>query len=86
MLLKVKGYELEVLQGKFVCLGQNDEETSHFSEWKYLDPKLQEKFKAIREELVQVIEKFINSEDRTAFEAISEEYKKDQPDCGIQKT
>ena len=81
MLLKIKGYELEILQGKFVCLGQNNGETSHFSEWKYLDPKLQEEFKAIREELVEVIEKFINSEDKTSFETISEEYKKDQPDC-----
>ena len=48
MLLKIRGYELEILQGKFVCLGQNDGETSHFSEWKYLDPRLQEKFQAIR--------------------------------------
>jgi len=86
MLLKIRGYELEILQGKFVCLGQNDGETSHFSEWKYLDAKLQEKFKAIREELMEVMEKFINSEDKAFFEAISEEYKKDQPDCGVQKT
>jgi hypothetical protein len=80
MLLKIKGYELEILQEKFVCLGQNNGETSHFSGWKYLDPKLQEKFKAIREELVEVIEKFINSEDKASFEAISEKYKGNQPD------
>ena len=86
MLLKVRGYELEILQGKFVCFVQNDGETSHFSEWKYLDPKLQEKFKAIREELLEVIETFIKSEGKAAFEAISEEYKKDQFDCGVPKT
>jgi hypothetical protein len=86
MLLKVKGYELEIVQGKFVCLGRNDGETSHFGDWKYLDRKLQEKFKAIREELVEVIEKFMNSEDKAAFEAISEEYRKNQPVCGVQKT
>jgi hypothetical protein len=38
MLLNVSGYELEIVQGKFVCLGQNYGETSHFSEWTYLDP------------------------------------------------
>jgi hypothetical protein len=86
MLLKIRGYELEILQGKFVCLGQNDEETSHFSEWKHLDPKLQEKFEAIREEIMEVMGKFINSEDKVSFEAISEEYKKDRPDCGVRKT
>jgi hypothetical protein len=58
MLLKIKGYELEILQGKFVCLGQNDVETSHSSEWKCLDPRLQEEFQAIREELVEVMEKW----------------------------
>ncbi len=86
MLLKIRGYELEILQGKFVCLGRNDGETSHFSEWKYLDPKLQERFKAIREELVGLMGKFIDSEDKASFEAISEEYKKDQPDCSVEKT
>jgi len=80
MFLKVGGNELEIHQGKFVCFGQNNAETNHFSEWKYLDSKLQEKFKAIREELLEIMEKFINSEDKAAFEAVSEEYKKDQPD------
>ncbi len=86
MLLKVRSYELEIVQEKFVCLGQNDGEISHFSEWKYLDPKLQEKFRAISEELMEVMGKFVNSEDGASFEAISEEFKNDQPDCGIPKT
>ena len=86
MFLRISGYELEILQEKFVCLSRKDGETTHFSEWRDLDPKLQEKFKAIREELLEVVENFINSEDKTAFEAASEEYKKDQPHCGIHKT
>jgi len=80
MLLKVGGNELEIVVGKFVCLGRNHGKTSHFSEWKYLDPKLREKFKAIRKQLLEVMEKFIDSEDKAAFEAVSDEYKNERPD------
>jgi hypothetical protein len=31
------------------------------------------------------MEKFVNSEDKATFEAISEKYKKDQLDCRVQK-
>jgi hypothetical protein len=86
VLLKVGGRELEIIHGKFVCFDENEGETSHFSEWNYLDPELQEKFKAIRGELLEVMENFIHSADKAAFEAISEEYKKDQPACGAQRT
>jgi hypothetical protein len=85
MLLNIKGYELEIVQGKFVCLDQNDGETCHFCEWRRLHPELQEKFKAMREELMGLMEKFINSKDKTSFEAVSEECKKDQPDCAVPK-
>ncbi len=85
MLLKIRGYELEIVQGKFVCLGQNNGEISHFGEWKYLEPQLQEKFEAVREELLEVMKDFINSKEMAVFEAISEEYKKDQLDCGSKK-
>lgn len=85
MLLKIGGCELEIVQGKFVCLGQNNGQTSHFSEWRHLGPKLEGRFKAIRDELLQVMENFIDSEDKTAFEEISEEYKNDQPDCVVPK-
>ena len=86
MFLRIRGYELEILQEKFVCFTQNDGETSHFSEWSHLGPKLQEKFKTIREQLLEVIENFIGSEHKAAFEAISEEYKKDQPEFGVPKS
>ncbi|MGA2403706.1 MAG: hypothetical protein ABSG91_18695 [Syntrophobacteraceae bacterium] len=86
MLLKIKGYELEIIQGKFVCFSRDNGETTHFSEWSYLGPMLQEKFSAVREELSEMMEKFINSKDKAAVEAISEEYRKDQPDCGVAKT
>ena len=75
MLLKIKGDELEIVPGKFVCLALNDGETSYFSEWKELDLALREKFETMREELLKVMENFINSKDSVAFEAASEEYK-----------
>ena len=85
MLLKVGGNELEIVQEKFVCLGRNDGEISHFSEWSYLDPKLQEKFQAIRKELSEFMEEFLHSEDKSTFEVVSEEYKKDRPDFSVPK-
>ena len=86
MFLRIKGYELEIIQEKFVCLGQNDGETIRFSEWKFLDPKLQEKFMAIRQELLEIIENFIYSEEKAAFDAVSEEYKQEQSECDTNKT
>ncbi len=86
MLLKIRGYELEIVRGKFVCFSRDDGETTYFSEWNNLDPKLQEKFRTVREELSEMMEDFISSNDRAAFEAISEEYKKDQPAFDDTKT
>jgi hypothetical protein len=86
VLLKIRGYELEIVRGKFVCLTRNNEETSYFSEWRYLDRELQEKFEALREQLSGVIEDFTSSKDNAAFEAISEKYKKkDKPRCTVKK-
>ncbi len=86
MLLQIKGYELEIIQGKFVCFARNNGEKSYFSEWQYLDRELREKFEAIREQLSKVMENFVNSKENITFEAISEEYEKqDQPLCGVKK-
>ena len=86
MLLKIGGKELEIVQGKFVCLGENNGEITHFSEWRHLDPKLQEKFKAMRKELSEFMEEFIRSKDKATFEAVSEEYKKDQTETNVPKS
>jgi hypothetical protein len=86
MLLKIRGYELEILQGKFVCFARDNGETNYFSEWRHLDPELRKKFETIREQLLEVMEDFVNSKDNDLFEAISEEYrKKEQPPCTIKK-
>jgi hypothetical protein len=80
--LKIGGNELEILRGKFVCFARNNGETSYFSEWRELDRELRDEFEAIREQLLEVMENFMNSKHNTTFEAISEVYKKkDPPDC-----
>lgn len=86
MLLKVGGHELEIILGKFVCFGQDEGETSYFSEWEYLDPKLREKFENIRKQLLQVMGNFINSEDNAAFKASSEAYRETQTGCCSPRT
>jgi hypothetical protein len=48
-----------LFRGNLSVWGENDGEISHFSEWRLLDPKLQEKFKAIRKELSEFMEEFI---------------------------
>ncbi len=78
MLLKIRGDELEIVPGKFVCLALNEGETSYFSEWNELDRELREKFETIREGLLKVMENFINSKDSADFEAVSEEYKEEE--------
>lgn len=79
MLLKVGDSELEIVKGKFVCLVRDNGETSYFGEWTNLDPGLQLKFEELRDQLMEVMEKFINSKDNVDFEAISEEYKEPVP-------
>jgi len=76
VLLKIGGNELEILRGKFVCFARNNGETSYFSEWRELDRELRDKFEAIREQLLEVMENFMKSKHSATFEAISEEYKK----------
>ena len=76
MLLKIGGDELEIIRGKFVCFARDNGETSYFSEWRELDGELREKFEAIREELFEVMKKFIDSKQSAVFETVSEKYKK----------
>jgi hypothetical protein len=85
MLLKIGGKELEIIRGKFVCFARDNGETSYFSEWRVLDRELQENFEAIRAQLLEIMEKFVHSRDNALFEAASEEYKKDRPDCCVKK-
>ena len=72
MLLKVNGSELEIEKDKFVCFATDDGETSHFCEWKYLDPKLQERFKALKQELLEFMQEFSLSDTRARFESVAE--------------
>ena len=85
MLLKIGGKELEIIRGKFVCFARDNGETSFFSEWRDLDGELKEKFEAIRAQLLNIMETYVNSKDNATFEAISEEYKKDLPNCSVKK-
>jgi len=81
MLLKVHGYELEIVRDKFVCFATDDGDTSHFCEWKSLDPKLLDEFKALRLELFEFMDKFALSETRVMFESVAEEYRQDSRSC-----
>jgi hypothetical protein len=85
MLLKIGGKELEIIRGKFVCFVRDNGETSYFSEWRALDRELQEKFEAIRAQLLEIMEQFVDSRHNALFEAASEEYKKDRPGCCVKK-
>ena len=86
MLLKVKGYELEIIPGKFVYFARNNEDTSYFSEWMNLDQGLRERFETMRKELSDLMEQFANSKDNAAFEAVSEVYTMDgQTDCTVRE-
>ncbi len=72
MVFSIDGFEFEIRKNEFVCL--DDGEKSRFCEWRSLDPKLQEVFRAIKEELLVVIEKFLVSDNHIAFTEVAEEY------------
>lgn len=78
MLLKVNGCELEIVEDKFVCFATHYGETSHFCEWKSLDPALLEKFKAMRLELMEFMQNFTLSDTKATFESIAEEFSEDR--------
>lgn len=72
MLLNTKDFELEIVEDKFVCLDNGT--TSRFCEWKYLDPRLQEKFRTIIKDLSGIMDSFIGSHERIIFDSVAEEY------------
>ncbi|MHC1728241.1 MAG: hypothetical protein AB9866_19925 [Syntrophobacteraceae bacterium] len=80
MLLKVNGCELEIVEDKFVCYATNDGDTNHFCEWNYLDPNLQERFKALRLGLLEVMQEFALSNTMIYFQSVAEEYNADSND------
>jgi hypothetical protein len=85
MLLKTGGSELEIVPGRFVCFTRDNGDTTYFSDWRDLDRELQEKFEAVREEISEVMRKFARSRHKALFEAASEEYRKEQPECRVKK-
>lgn len=81
MLLRVNGLELEIVEDKFVCFSINDGENSHFCEWKYLDPKLRERFTILRQEFLNSMNEFAHSDTRAVFQSIAEEYGQDSEEA-----
>lgn len=79
MLLRIEGLELEIQEDLFVCLDNGT--TSRFCEWKRLAPGLQETFKLLEKELKGVIETFMQSDLRIAFDTVSEEYADGRVEC-----
>ncbi len=79
MILKVGDVELEIAEEQFVCLENGA--SSHFCEWKYLDPKLKEKFKGLAGQLSAIMQEFMQSNDSARFTDLSEEYINQKPSC-----
>jgi hypothetical protein len=81
MVLNLEGFEIEIRGGSFVCIDEGDK--SLFCAWMDLDPKLQDAFKALAEEIGITVERFVTSDDKAAFDAVAEEYEDPRyPCCG----
>ncbi len=72
MMLNLAGFEFEVRGDSFVCI--DDGAKSHFCEWQYLDPKLQDAFSTLKKEVTVALERFLMSGDMSAFESTAEHY------------
>ncbi len=79
MLLNLEGFEIEIRGGSFVCI--DDGAKSLFCAWRDLDPKLQDAFRALVAEVDVTVEKFVTSDDKTAFDTVAEEYRDSSSPC-----
>jgi|WetSurMetagenome_2_1015567.scaffolds.fasta_scaffold1113562_1 hypothetical protein len=81
MRLNLEGFEIEIRGDSFVCI--DDGAKSLFCAWSDLDPNLQDAFKALAAEIEITVEKFFSSDDKTAFDAVADEYEDPHyPCCG----
>ncbi len=72
MVLNLEGFEIEIRGDSFVCI--DDGAKSLFCAWRDLDPKLQNAFRALTAELEVVVERFVTSESKAAFDKVAEKY------------
>ncbi len=72
MVLNVEGFEIEIRGNDFVCI--NDGAKTNFCEWKHLDSSVQERFRAIKSEILVILENFITSEEKSIFDSTAEQY------------
>ena len=72
MLLNMEGFEIEIRGNNFVCI--NDGAKTNFCEWKYLDPTVQERLRAIKSEILVILEDFITSDAKSVFDSTAEQY------------
>jgi hypothetical protein len=72
MVLSMEGFQIEIRGDNFVCI--DDGARTNFCEWKYLDPLIQDRFKAIKSEILVVLENFITSDEKSIFDSAAERY------------
>ncbi len=72
MVLNVEGFEIEIRGNDFVFI--DDGARANFCEWKHLDPSVQERFRAIKNEILVILENFITSDEKSIFDSSAEQY------------
>lgn len=72
MVLSLEGFQIEIRGDNFVCI--DDGARTNFCEWKYLDPSVQDRFNAIKGEILVILENFITSETKSIFDSAAEKY------------
>jgi hypothetical protein len=61
-------FELEIRENAFVCV--EDEAMTFFCEWKDMDPETQNKFKAMKQQVTEIIIKALNSGAKAGFRVV----------------
>ncbi len=61
-------FELEIRENAFVCV--EDETMTFFCEWKEMDPELQHEFKAMKQQVAEIIKKALNSGVKAGFRVV----------------
>lgn len=79
MLINIKGFELEIKEDLFVSV-ENDT-MSQFCEWRSLDENTRQSFRELEREISRLLEKFMASDQRVAFDAVSEKYGAEETEC-----
>ncbi len=72
MVLSMEGFQIEIRGDNFVCI--DDGSRKNFCEWKHLDPSIQDRFKAIKGEILVILENFITSDAKSIFDSAAEKH------------